>query len=394
MYCIAQGSVLPALTDDQRYDLLKEAPLHSLAQLLEAVPDPRGRQGLRYDLPFMLCCLIAALLCNCNGSEAVAQWCREHQELLRQVFGPHRFLTPSGSLYRWLLPRLCADSLERVLAAWVQATLVADPSEAIALDGKVVRGAGTEEQKAPQLLAFCTHESQETLLQVWIDEKTNEIPVAKALLGQLPLSGRICTADALHTHVGLMDGLSGLQAYSLLPVKQNEPTLWADLHDYFADPLAQYVQASTTQRARGRTEVRQIKVSTELTAYLSVRWPHLQQVAEVTRTVTGKGKTTQEVLYLITDLTPQQASPQRLLQLNRGHWHIENGLHYVRDVSFGEDRSRLHTGNAPQVMAAVRNLVITLIHRSGSAQIAASRRYFAYHPDQALAFCFQKGGQQ
>ena len=141
MYCIASQRVIPLLTDAQRYDLLKEAPLSSLAQLLEAVPDPRGRHGLRYDLPFLLCCLIAALLCNCNSSEAVAQWCREHQALLRQIFGPRLFLTPSGSLYRWLLPRLCADSFERVLAAWVQSTLVAQADEAIALDGKSVRGA-------------------------------------------------------------------------------------------------------------------------------------------------------------------------------------------------------------------------------------------------------------
>jgi len=394
MYCIASQKVIPALTDDQRYDLLKEAHLSSLAHLLEAVPDPRGRHGLRYDLPFLLCCLIAALVCNCNGSEAVAQWCREHQALLRQVFGARLFLTPSGSLYRWLLPRLCADSLERVLAAWVQSTLVAPADEALALDGKALRGAGGAAQEAPQLLAFCTHESQETLLQVWIDEKTNEIPVAKALLCSLPLVGRVCTADALHTHAALMDLLHEVQAYSLLPVKQNEPTLWADLQTYFADPLASYVQASTTERHRGRMEVRQIKVSQELTAYLSVRWPHLQQVAELTRTVTRKGKTTQEVGYLITDLTPQQASPQRLLQLNRGHWHIENGLHYVRDVDFGEDRSRLRSGNAPQVMAALRNLVITLIHRCGSSQIAASRRYFAYHPEQALAFLVQQESQQ
>lgn len=101
MYCIAQGCVLPPLSDEERYALLKQAPLYSLAQLLEAVPDPRGRHGLRYDLPDLVCCLIAALVCNCNGSEAVAQWCLEHQDLLRQVFGPRLFLTPSGSLYRW-----------------------------------------------------------------------------------------------------------------------------------------------------------------------------------------------------------------------------------------------------------------------------------------------------
>jgi hypothetical protein len=163
MYSIAHGTVLPPLSDEQRYALMQQAPLHSLAELLEAVPDPRGRHGLRYDLPFLLCCLMAALLCNCQNSEAVAQWCQDHQTLLRCVFGKRRFLTPSGSLYRWLLPRLCAESLERVLSAWVQATLCACLDEAVALDGKTVRGAATTEHAAPHLLAFCTHESQQTL---------------------------------------------------------------------------------------------------------------------------------------------------------------------------------------------------------------------------------------
>ena len=112
----------------------------------------------------------------------------------------------------------------------------------------------------------------------------------------------------------------------------------------------------------------------------------MQQVAQLTRTVTVKrtGKRTQEVVYLITDLPPTLASPRRLLELNRGHWGIENRLHYVRDVSFEEDRSRLRTGQAPQVLAALRNLALTLIHRQGSCHIAASRRHFASFPAFAL----------
>jgi predicted transposase YbfD/YdcC len=123
-----------------------------------------------------------------------------------------------------------------------------------------------------------------------------------------------------------------------------------------------------------------------LNDYLRPNWPLVQQVAQLTRTVTQRrtGKTTQEVVYLITDLPPTLASPSRLLELNRGHWSIENRLHYVRDVSFGEDRSRLHTGSAPQVLAACRNLAITLIHRQGSTQIAAKLRHFASYPAEAL----------
>ncbi|TMD34277.1 MAG: transposase [Chloroflexi bacterium] len=94
-----------------------------------------------------------------------------------------------------------------------------------------------------------------------------------------------------------------------------------------------------------------------------------------TVTVHKTGKTTHEVVYLLTDLTPLHASPRRLLDLNRGHWSIENGLHDVRDVSFGEDRSRLRAGSASQIMAALRNLAITLIHRSGSSQILATAKW-------------------
>jgi hypothetical protein len=100
------------------------------------------------------------------------------------------------------------------------------------------------------------------------------------------------------------------------------------------------------------------------------------------------------VAYLITDLASAQASPERLLASIRGHWSIENGSHYVRDVTFGEDRSRLRTGAAPQILAALRNLVITLIHRTGTSLIAATRRAFSHEPAQAFALLFRCWGSQ
>jgi predicted transposase YbfD/YdcC len=383
------------LSKEQAEQMLTEAALHRLAEVLEAVPDPRGRHGLRYDLPFLLTCLAAALLCNCDGTEAVAGWCHDHVSLLTDVFGPRLFLTPSGSLYRWLLPQLDACAIERVLGTWVQATTTAPVDEPLALDGKTLRGARWGQQIAPHLLAFVTHHSQETFWQVRVDEKTNEIPVAKQVLPTLPMQQRVCTADALQTHAEFLRLMHQLQAETILTVKGNQPTLFADLEAYFADPQARYLQAETIDRQRGRTEVRTIKVSTEMNAYLASSWPFVAQVAQLTRTVTTAGKTTTEVVYLITTLAPAKASPQRLLELNRGHWSIENRSHYVRDVTFGEDRSRLRTGSAPQILAAFRNLAITLIHRFGSSQIRATRRHFASCPQQALALLsLQKGGQQ
>lgn len=117
------------------------------------------------------------------------------------------------------------------------------------------------------------------------------------------------------------------QAGTMLVVKENQPTLLADLVTYFADPAARYTQAETWDRHRGRCEVRRLKASTELTAYLAPTWPYIAQVGQLTHTITTQGQTRQEMVYLITSLSPDQASPFRLLELVRGHWSIEHSLH-------------------------------------------------------------------
>ena len=147
MYCIASSRVLSPLKEEERERLLNQAHLHSLVEMLEAIPDPRGKHGLRYDLPFLLTCLIAALLCNCNSTEAASQWCNEHEEFLREIFGPRLFLTPSGSLYRWWLPQIDIQCFEQVLSTWVRATSQASATDPLAVDGKTVRGAKTAEAR-------------------------------------------------------------------------------------------------------------------------------------------------------------------------------------------------------------------------------------------------------
>lgn len=200
-------------------------------------------------------------------------------------------------------------------------------------------------------------------------------------------AGRVYTADALHTQTAFLALIRALHGDTVLTVKANQRTLDDDLATYFTDPAATYQQASTTDYQRGRIEVRSIKVTCAMNDYLSATWPGVRQVAQLTRTVTVRrtGKTTCETVYLITTLSPKPAGPERLLALVRHHWCIENSLHYVRDVTFGEDRSRLRTGNAPEVMAAMRNLAITLMHRCGSFQIAATRRHFSSQPSEAFA---------
>jgi len=121
-----------------------------------------------------------------------------------------------------------------------------------------------------------------------------------------------------------------------------------------------------------------------LTAYLQPCWPGLQQVCQITRERWEKGKHTVEVAYRITSLGPEKADAKRLLALDRGHWGIENGLHHVRDVTLGEDACRVRTRNAPQVLAATRNLALGLLRLLGFPSIATATRRIMMYPGEGL----------
>jgi predicted transposase YbfD/YdcC len=374
--------VLDTLADDDRARLLTDTSLCSLLDALRAIPDPRRYHGRRYELPMLLTCLVAAMLCGCNSLDAVGSWCRSHRRLLRRLFGPRRHLTPTGSLYRWPLPQLDTATLEWALAGWMLTTRPQQDPEPIALDGKVLCGAHTDDQPAPRLLSVITHETGETLAQVPIAAKTSEIRAAHAVLPWLVLTGRVVTADAFHTLPSFAQTILDGGGDYLLCVKGNQTALHADLIDFFADPASQRDEATAIERHRGRIERRTVRTSTEMNAHVS-RFPAVGQVVQIIREVTDRSGSHTDVDYYITSCSPQDADPVRLLRLIRGHWSIER-QHYLRDVVFGEDRSHVRTGQAAQLLAALRNAILTLLRRTGRLAITAARRSFAVHPAQAI----------
>jgi predicted transposase YbfD/YdcC len=141
-------------------------------------------------------------------------------------------------------------------------------------------------------------------------------------------------------------------------------------------------EATTVDKGHGRIEKRTIRTTTILTK--TQDWKGLKQGFELVRERTEKGKTTTETVHGITSLTPEEANPERLLDLTRGHWGIENGLHYRRDVTMGEDASRIRKGVAPQVMAAVRNTIVHVLSDVGASSLAAAIRTMGNCLSQAL----------
>lgn len=224
-----------------------------------------------------------------------------------------------------------------------------------------------------------------------------ELHVAPTLLKTLPLAGAIITGDALSCQRKLCRQIVDARGHSVVTVKGNQPQLLAAIEEVFAHPPVHEVTglpipfATAEQRDRhgDRHEVRRLWVSGALNGYLD--WPGAQQVAKLERTSTRNGRIRTWTRYLITSLPEPDpyrgvagTTPAALLVLARSHWSIENRLHYVRDVTFGEDASQVRSGAKPQALAALRNVVIALLRQAGWDNIAAGLRYNAWRPGAAL----------
>ena len=167
-------------------------------------------------------------------------------------------------------------------------------------------------------------------------------------------------------------------------VKRNQPRLFDDIALLFADPPAGEVFGTAEQRGQhgDRHEIRKITVSTALRDYLD--WPGVQHVCKIERQVERKGKVAVDIRYAITSRLGMSA--EELLRRVRGHWAIENRLHWVRDETFGEDASQVRKGSAPQVMAALRNVVLALLRLAGVKNVAAALRENGWRRGASIEF--------
>ena len=247
----------------------------------------------------------------------------------------------------------------------------------IAIDGKAVPGARDKDGKAPHLVAALAHGIGAVLGQVAVTAKSNEIPAVRDLLNAFTdLAGAVITIDALHTRSDTAQVITGRGADYVMTVKGNMPTLYRQLKKL---PWAAVPAVSAVSTDHGRRACRTIKVAL---APAWIGFDGAAQVAQLRRTVTNKGKKTVEVVYLIT--SDRDAGPVTLAAWVRSHWEIENKLHWVRDVTYQEDKSLVRTGNAPRVMATLRSLAISLLRLDGHANIAAANRHHARDPQRTL----------
>jgi len=369
------------------------AEIIPLIQAFVEIADFRQASGKRYPLPAVLALACAAMLCGYRSYGAIAEWGRNYGQELVAALGFPNGKTPCASALHWIFRHLDCVQFETCLGKWTETVLQAYPPtpeqvESIAIDGKTLRGSQKQGAPGSHLLSALSHRLGITLAQQAVADKSNELFQIEDLLETLVLKDRIVTMDALHTQRYVAQTtLDGDGDYVML-VKGNQPDMLTDIQLVFQERqvVAETLTATeTVDLGHGRIEVRRLTASSALVDYLD--WPGLQQVFEIERTVTRKrtGQTRRETVYGITSLPPQRADAKRLLNLVRQHWAIENRSHWVRDVTYDEDRSQVRCGSIPQVMAALRNLAIGLMRIAGEPNIAAAGRRFAAQPWAALA---------
>jgi len=337
--------------------------------------------------------MCVAMLCGYRSYSAIADWGRCYGQKLARALGFTRDQTPCAATFHHVLRQLDGSLVEAALGAWAEHVLTAIPPaagepEALAIDGQTLRGSRKQGAPAVHLLSVLSHRLGLTVWQQAVADKTNEIPVLEEVLRGLLLEGRVITVDALLTQRAIAQRLVEGGGDYVMIVKGNQPQLQHDIRLVFQEPtaLAETMTAcDTMDHGHGRLEERRLTASTALVEYSD--WPGLAQVFQVERRVTVKksGAQRAEVVYGVTSLSPERETPEGLLRLVRQHWQIENRVHWVRDVTFDEDRSQVRCGSIPQVMAAFRNTAIGLIHWAGETNIAAACRRFAAQPWLALA---------
>jgi predicted transposase YbfD/YdcC len=379
----------------------------SLVDALSEVPDPRKARGIRHAVSAILLLGACAVLTGARSFAAIAEYAHDTGRVLLERLGVGE-VVPHESTIRRVLQDLDPDAVEAAMRSWALAQLadrtapegvpVREQRRVLALDGKTVRGAhiptdaGTDRgdggdggYRQPHLVSVLDQGSGAVLGQVAVAEKGSEVAAFTTLLDELDLTDVLITADAVHTNRSHAEYLHKRGNHYLLTAKSNQPTLLRRLR---ALPWKQLgVAARERGRGHGRVETRSISV-------VSLRpcpdlggefFPHAAQAIKVVRrrrALTGRKWTTVTV-YAITSLTGLQADPVLLARWLRGHWAIE-ALHWVRDVSFDEDRSQVRTGHGPQIMAALRNLVITALRLAGHTNIAAALRHHARDPQRPL----------
>lgn len=354
---------------------MTEQDVPELIKHFADLPDPRDPRGVRHELVDILCISILAVICEANTYSQIHQYALAQEAWLR-TFLRLPSGVPSQDTFERLFAVLSPAAWQSRFLAWTQRLVLpplqAGEDEVLAVDGKTSRSSGGQGVGALHTVSVWSSQLEVVLAQQQVPEKTNEITVIPELLEVVNPAGAVVTTDAMGCQKQVAWTAREHHAHYLLALKDNHPTLFEDVKDFFGyadkvDWKLEHSYTKTTEWGHGRVETRECRVLAA-PEWLHERksWRDLTSMVQITSTRTVADNTSEHTRYFLTSL-PLDA--ERALRAARFHWGIENSLHWVLDVAFDEDGSRARLKNAQASWVALRHLAVNLLKRDKSLKV-------------------------
>ena len=374
---------------------LERSRLRALLDHFAVIEDPRDPWRVAHPLAEVLLLVVCGTIADCDDYEGIADWGEAHLDFLRG-FLPYHHGVPGARWLTILMNRVDPELFSCAFTAWVRETWPARP-DLVAIDGKTSRRSrdrGADRAPLHLVSAFATT-SRLVLGQEEVADKSNETSAIPVLIERLAakggLKGALVSIDAIATNPTIAAAIKDAQADYLLAVKANQPTLRGEIETFFADAAPAALDSATEiDKGHGRIEQRTVTVAREVD-WLGgdrrfpgeLRLPHVATIVRVASRAELKDRSRFETRYYVSSAA---LSAQRAAQAVRSHWAIENSLHWVLDVTFGDDQSRLRTGHGAKNMAVVRHFAINLARAvQDKRSIKLRRKRAAWDPNYLAA---------
>ena len=369
----------------------KTLRMQRLLQLCRGLKDPRRVWGnKRHELTDILIIALLAIICGSEEWDEIRDYARTKIEWLG-TFLSLKNGVPSKSTFRRVFARIDPVALETMYRKWVYPYVGTCCGKQICIDGKTSRGVQKRSDAALHMVSMWVREDQITLGQIKTAEKSNEITAIPQLIQSLDIRGSVVTIDAMGCQKEISKCIQDREASYILAVKENHPTLYQEIKEYFdwaredaieRNRLSQYKQ---TDFGHGKT-TKWCVFSTKDAVWFESKgdWAGLTSfvMVECVRTIGGQMRVQRR--YYISSL---EAEAEYFHQAIRGHWHVENKLHWMLDVAFHEDDCLIHDGHAPQNLSLLRKMALAMLKLDSSrkASIARKRKMAGWDNDFALS---------
>lgn len=348
-------------------------PPSSLEPFFTDLPDPREGQNVRHPLLSIVSIAICAVICGADNWVDVAMFGHAKQAWLTGFLDlPHGIPSHDtfGRVFRWLDP----EAFEASFRNWTQGLCVLTKGEVVVLDGKRLRRSkdGTLGREGLRLVSVWATDNRLVIAQEPVPEASNEIPTLKKLLGLVDLRECIVTIDGIGCQTEVAQMLVQQQADYVLAVKNNQTTLAADVQAAFEATTREHQPryAKQVSKGHGRLEIRQCWVTdaADVLAFINdyKAWPGLRSLVKITSERRLADKTERDTRYFIASLPPD---PMHVLQVVRAHWQIENSFHWVLDIAFREDESRVRKDHGPRNFALLRRFALNLLKQEPALKV-------------------------